>query len=65
MVMKKIIIISLVIVSIVVSAFLIVDSSDKPSRSNEGLRKPDMVLNEPSGLVITFKLNKHAFYVQF
>ena len=63
--MKKIIIISLVIVSVVVSAFLIVHSSDKPSNNNERLIKPDMAVKEPSGLVITFKLNKHTFYVQF
>ena len=63
--MKKIIIISLVLLSIVVSAFVIFDSSDQPSTNNEGLRKPDMVVNEPSGLVVTFKLNKHIVYVQF
>jgi hypothetical protein len=63
--MKKIIIISLVILSIVVSAFLALDSSDTPSTNNEGLRKTDVVVNEPSGLIVTFKLNKYTFYVQF
>jgi len=63
--MKKIIIISLIIFSILLSAFLIFDSSNTPSTNNEGLRKPDMVVNETSELVVSFKLNKHTVYVQF
>lgn len=52
--MKKIIIISLVILSIVATAFLVFDSSDTPSTNNEGLRKPELFLSGPSVLLITF-----------
>ena len=63
--MKKIILISLVIVSVIATAFLFFDSSKQPSTNNEGLRKPDVVSNETSRLMLSFKLNKHTFYVQF
>jgi hypothetical protein len=46
--MKKIIIISLVVLAIVVSAFLALNSSNEPSRNNEGLRRSDIVSCEPS-----------------
>lgn len=42
--MKKIIVISLILLSIAASAFLAFDSSDKPSNNNEGIRKPNLVL---------------------
>ena len=63
--MKKIILISLVILSVIAAAFLFFDSSDQPSANNEGLRKPDVAANKTSALVLSFKLNKHTFYVQF
>lgn len=47
--MKKIIAIGFLILSIIASAFILFDSSDKPSINNEGLRKPDMAVSEPSG----------------
>jgi len=60
--MKKIIILSVVLFS-VISALLAFDSSSTPSNNNEGLRK-SAVLNNPSALEIT-KPNNHTFYVQF
>jgi hypothetical protein len=41
--MKKIILISLIILSVIATADLFFDSSKKPSTNNEGLRKPDVV----------------------
>jgi len=63
--MKKSIITSTVLFSVISSAFLAFDSSKIPSNNNEGLRKPAAVVNDPSGLKITSKLNNHTFYVQF
>jgi hypothetical protein len=63
--MKKIILISLVILSVIITVFLLFDSSNQPSTNNEGLRKPDVAANKTSALVLSFKLNKHTFYVQF
>lgn len=45
--MKKTIIISLIILSIVLSAILIFDINKTPSTNNEGLRKPDMAVEYP------------------
>ena len=64
-IMKKIILISLVILSVIAAACLFFDSSNNPSTNNEGLRKPDVVSNETSAVVVSFKLNKHTVYVQF
>ena len=61
--MKKIIILSVVLLSVISSALLALDSSTNPSNNNEGLRKSG-VLNDPSALEIT-KPNNHTFYVQF
>ena len=44
--MKKTFLISLIIISILVSAILIFDISKTPSNNNEGLRKPDMALDK-------------------
>jgi len=63
--MKKSIIISIVLFSVISSAFLAFDSSKISSNNNEGIRKPAAVVNDPSGLKITSKLNNHTFYVQF
>jgi len=61
--MKKIIILSFVLSSVVSSGLLAFDCSPTPSNNNEGLRKSS-VLNNPSALKIT-KPNNHTFYVQF
>ena len=61
--MKKIIILSTVLSSVISSALLAFDSSNTPSNNNEGLRK-SAGLNNPSVLEIT-KPNNHTFYVQF
>jgi hypothetical protein len=42
--MKRIIVISLILLSVAAFAFLAFDSSNKPSNNNEGIRKPDLVL---------------------
>jgi hypothetical protein len=47
--MKKSIITSYVLFSVISSAFLAFDSSKIPSNNNEGLRKPAAVVNDPSG----------------
>jgi len=63
--MKKIILISLIILSVITSAFVLFDSSKKSSTNNEGLRKPDVVSNKTSALMVSFKIKKHTVYVQF
>jgi len=63
--MKKNIIISIVLFSVISSAFWAFDSSKIPSNNNEGLRKPAEMVKDPSDLEITSKLNNHTFYVQF
>lgn len=63
--MKKFILISLIIASVIATAFLFFDSSNEPSTNNEGLRKPNMVANKTSAIMLSFKLNKHTVYVQF
>ena len=63
--MKKFILISLIIASVIATAFLFFDSSKEPSNNNEGLRKQDMVANKTSAIMLSFKLNKHTVYVQF
>lgn len=61
--MKKIIILSVFLASVISSALLAFDNSSTPSNNNEGLRK-SAALNDPSALEIT-KPNNHTFYVQF
>ena len=63
--MKKNIIISIILFSVISSAFLAFDSSKTPSNNSEGLRKPAGLVNDPDGLEITSKLNNQTFYVQF
>ena len=54
-VMKKVIIICLVLFSVITTAFFAFDSGKTPSYNNEGLRKPDAVVNAPSDLQVLFK----------
>ena len=44
--MKKTFLITLIILSMIVSAILIFDISKTPSNNNEGLRKPDMAVEK-------------------
>lgn len=50
--MKKFIIISLIIFSVIISGFLAFDSSNKPSNNNEGLKKSEVVANDSPGFKV-------------